>query len=211
MIVSRMLLTVALVSSSVVVSMEKEQRQEINIQHVLNALIKPRQEGQLSDVELVELYLNNGGNINAKGNILLINPPYWQEMKDVNLLMVSAYCGRPRLMKFLVNECYARLDCTNEFGDTALMMATMNGRASLVRFLLRAGANKNIRNNYGITALDIAYNSPLRHDPFYNQKHSKNYHFPTMIKLLERPDKEKRQYYNEIDNAKNCSVLRITQ
>lgn len=207
MIVSRMLLAVALVSSSVVVTMQKEHKQ-MDIQDVLNALIKPWQEGQLDDIQLVTLYCCSGGNINAKGTVSA--GADGQEMRKMNLLMASVFYGRPRLMKFLINK-YARLDCTNEFGDTALILAAKTGRASLVRTLLASGANKNIRNNNQRTALDEACNSPLRYHPFYNQKHHKNFYFPRMIKYLERPDKEKKQYYNKIDNTKNCPQLLITQ
>ncbi len=192
MIVFRMLLPVALFSCSAVVSMEIVQRQEISIQNILNLIVVGPQ-GEWSDVDLVAFYLQNGGNINAKGTIW-VNPPYWQKVTGMNLLMTSVHYGRARLMKFLINQCYARLDCRNEFGDTALHIAAMHGHTSLARFLLKVGANKNIRNNNGRTALDIAYNSPLRLHPFYNQKRYKNCHFPTMIKLLEPSDKTVRNY-----------------
>ena len=41
-------------------------------------------------------------------------------------------------------------------GNTPLMIASLNGRTEVVRVLLAAGADKDLRNNYGKTALDYA-------------------------------------------------------
>lgn len=192
MIVLRMLLIGVLVSSSTAVSMEKEFR-PMDIQDVLNAIVKPYKEGQLNDIQLVTLYHAGGGNINAKGIVSAFSDG--KKIGQMNLLMTSVVYDRPKLMKFLINKCYIRLDCVNEHGDTALHIAAATSRAGMAKILLASGANKNIQNNNGKTPLDEAYDFPWRNYAFYNNKSegSQNHHFPTLIKLLERPDKKKTQ------------------
>lgn len=199
MIASRMVLLAVLLSNCAVLSMESTPEQKITIQNILDTITKPQR--ALSDIALVTLYLHGGGNINAKGTVPVGSSG--QKISGMNLLMTSVCYDRSKLMKFLINQCYARLDCINEYGDTALHIAAETGRASMVRVLVASGANKNIRNNYNRTPLEEAYNSPRRHLPFYNDKHvydknkwCKNHHFPTMIKFLERPDRERIQYYH---------------
>ncbi len=198
MIVSRLLLIVTLVSSSAALSMEKA----VSIDRLSNAVMFSQSE--LDDVTCAALYLYNGGNINAKRTIILDN---LQEIRGMNLLMTSVMYGRPRLMKFLIRN-YARLDCTNEFGDTALMIAAWYGRASLARLLLKAGANPLVRNKYGLNALWCAENTPLRNHPRYNGD-SKNYSIPKMINSLKKAEGlavEHQQF-----QVANRSQLRIQQ
>jgi ankyrin repeat protein len=47
-------------------------------------------------------------------------------------------------------------DSQNEFGDTALIIASRNGDAKTVRVLLDAGASTKLRNQDRATAADIA-------------------------------------------------------
>jgi len=196
MVMFRMVLAIVLVSSSVVMSMESEYK-GLTIQRVLDTFIKPYQERSLDDIQLVTLYCHCGGNIKAKGTVSV--GANGQKISRITLLMASVCYDRPKLMKFLINKCYARLDCVNEQGDTALHIAAESGRASMARVLLASGADNSIRNNYKRTALEEAYNSSRRYHPFYNTKHCyynkngrkkwcRNYHFPTMINLLERYD-----------------------
>lgn len=179
MIVSRILFTVALVSSSAVLSMEKA----VSIDRLWNTIMPTSSvlSCELDDVTCVALYLYNGGNINATGTIILDN---LQEIRGMNLLMGCTMYGRPRLMKSLI-KWGASLDCTNEFGDTALMIAAWYGRASLVRLLLKAGADPLVQNKYGANALWCAENTPLRHHPRYDGR-SKNYNIPKMINNLKK-------------------------
>jgi ankyrin repeat protein len=53
-------------------------------------------------------------------------------------------------------------DTQNEFGDTALIIASRNGDVSLVKRLLDAGAATRIRNRDRATAADIAEARSLR-------------------------------------------------
>ncbi len=202
MIASRVVFLTILFSNCAALSMESTREQKITIQNVLDTIIKPQR--ILSDVALVTLYLHGGGNINAKGTLSVGSSGH--QISGMNILMTSVYYDRPKLMKFIINQCYARLDCINEYGDTALHMAAQTGRMSMVRVLLASGADKSIRNKNNKTALEEAYSSPLRHHPFYTQKHvydkkkhCNNHYFPKMIKLLECPDKKKTQYYNAIN------------
>jgi ankyrin repeat protein len=57
-----------------------------------------------------------------------------------------------RITKFLI-EAGAQLNCTKPHGMTLLMMACQNNDAALVKMLLAYGANPNVCNNEGITAL----------------------------------------------------------
>ena len=199
MIASRLVFLTILLSNCALLGMESTREQKITIQNVLDTIIKPQR--ILSDVALVTLYLHDGGNINAKGTLSVGS--FGLKISGLNVLMASVYYDRPKLMKFLINQCYARLDCVNEYGDTALHIAAKRSCASVVRVLLASGANKNIRNHNGKTALEEAYNFSLQHHPFYAEKqcyaknkYCKNHHFPTMIKLLERPDKGRTQILN---------------
>ena len=48
------------------------------------------------------------------------------------------------------------MNATDIAGRTALMMASLGGRAEVVRLLIAAGAEVNIRDIYGFTALTMA-------------------------------------------------------
>jgi hypothetical protein len=180
MIVFRGLFIVALVSSSVVLSMQ----QNMSINYVLNAVIqKPY---GVDGVRLVQSYLNNGGSVNAKGTIFIGS----QKMTKMNLLMVSALVGYTKLMRFLLEEEYIQLNCKSEVGNTALMIAAVNGRTGLVSLLLDAGADPLARNQlyYNTTALWQAENSPIRYHPLHNSD-NKYYNFPRMIAFLKEAER----------------------
>lgn len=205
MVILRALLITMMVSGGAIFGMEDLEnmsRQKVDINTLLKAVEK-------NDIELIESYINNGGNINAKGTIPA--SPYLKKIKEMTLLMTSAFYGRPKLMKILI-ENDAQLNCTNEFGDTALMMAARTGRTSLVKSLVKAGADKSIQNNDGKTALDEANSSLLRSVPFYNctiprrsksgskklngdsknlKYGSRNLNFPEMITFLEKTKNDK--------------------
>jgi len=53
-------------------------------------------------------------------------------------------------------EMKADLNCIDEDGWTALMFAAVEGHAPLVAVLLKAGADKEIKNKDGQTAADLA-------------------------------------------------------
>jgi len=47
-------------------------------------------------------------------------------------------------------------DAQNEFGDTALIIASRNGNTALARRLVNAGASTRLRNKDRLTAADVA-------------------------------------------------------
>jgi ankyrin repeat protein len=53
-------------------------------------------------------------------------------------------------------EMKADLDIQDEDGWTALMYAAVEGHAALVSAIVKAGANKNVKNVDGRTAADLA-------------------------------------------------------
>lgn len=181
MTVFRILSLVMLLGNSALFSMEnsKKSNRQNDINSVLVAVVK-------NDIESIKAYYRNGGNINTKGSIS--DDPYLQQ---VNPLMVAAFYGRPKALKELI-QMGVELNHVNESGDTALHMTARTGRASLVRLLVKAGANPCIRNCNGLTARDEADNSLLRHFPLHNGR-SKNCNFKRMINLLKRTE----GYYTE--------------
>lgn len=48
------------------------------------------------------------------------------------------------------------IDAQDDNGLTPLMCATRNGHLNVVQYLIKEGANPNIKNNEGKTALDLA-------------------------------------------------------
>jgi ankyrin repeat protein len=50
----------------------------------------------------------------------------------------------------------AELDAQNDFGDTALIIASRDGNAELVRRLVAAGASAKLRNQDRVAAVDVA-------------------------------------------------------
>ena len=56
----------------------------------------------------------------------------------------------------LLLENYAYIDAESPNGSTPLMMAAMYGSADTVKVLLLAGADANLKNSLGLTALDFA-------------------------------------------------------
>lgn len=55
------------------------------------------------------------------------------------------------------------LNASDEYGYTPLMVCTANNNSDLVKILLELGADRNILNQDGQTAKDIAYKTGLRH------------------------------------------------
>jgi hypothetical protein len=180
MIASRILACVVILSNCAVLSMESWQRKrQVDIDIILEAV-------NFNDVEYVERYIADGGDINLKGTIPA--NAYSKAIKRMTPLMTAAFYGRPKLMKIFIGNG-AKLNCTNEHGDTALIMTARLHYSSLARLLVKAGANKNIHNKEGKTALEEAQGSLMRR--FYRDysgKYGKNHSFAELTKLL--TDKE---------------------
>jgi ankyrin repeat protein len=80
------------------------------------------------------------------------------DMKGESALMIAAKYASTDILQVLV-AARAKLDATNNQGQTALMVAIQSSRPwklENVRFLLKSGANVNIKDNENITALELA-------------------------------------------------------
>ena len=55
---------------------------------------------------------------------------------DRTLLMLAAWRGRVRVVRFLLEQCGADVNAADDLGMTALMMAAWSGRLQVVRYLL---------------------------------------------------------------------------
>lgn len=148
-----------------------------------------------NDIESARLLIKAGADVNQVDNIK--DTPYLyagangrleilKEMVDTgrvnfdlknryggNTLIPAAEKGHLETVKYLVTLPEIDVDYQNNFGYTALIEAVALTSGSevfqdIVRVLLSAGANKDLKDNSGLTALDYA--------------HQKNY--SEMIKLL---------------------------
>lgn len=87
--------------------------------------------------------------------------------KRTQMLLAAAEAGdNPRVELMLatgldVNSPYSGRRMMIEPGGTALMMATWKNKASTVKLLLSKGANVNVKDNYGYTALSHAYDPEI--------------------------------------------------
>lgn len=206
MIIFRMLLIIMLLGNGAILSMESRKNrseqihailsmergnERVDIHTTLEMILNIKndkekdtsydnEEKDRSYNDKVELYIKNGGDINVKGNIS-------NDLQDMNLLMVTALYGLPKIMKTLL-ENNVQLDCVNKDGDTALHLAAKNMRSSLACLLVRAGANKDIQNKNGKTPLDEAKDSPLcfKYRHFSKKNGGYNFCVPRMMNLLRK-------------------------
>lgn len=98
-------------------------------------------------VKVIKKLLDAGANINIV-----------DEGSKYSLLCASVLTGKPEILHAFI-EKHPDLDIQNTDGDrnTALITACMINNIDLVEILVEAGANLNIRNTKGKTALDYAY------------------------------------------------------
>ena len=68
----------------------------------------------------------------------------------------AAYWGHIDTVKFLVNNLKLDVNHQDNEGDTALHDAARFGHTEVVQFLVNSGANVNLKNKSGFTAMDIA-------------------------------------------------------
>ena len=78
-----------------------------------------------------------------------VNKPGWTP------LHYASSGGMTNVVQLLL-ENYAYIDAESPNGSTPLMMAAMYGSADTVKVLLLAGADANLKNSLGLTALDFA-------------------------------------------------------
>ena len=73
----------------------------------------------------------------------------------------AARSGHLTIVKVTIKK-NARIDKQNTIMFTDLMAASVNGHADVVRLLLANGANPDLKNNEGKTAIDYAENSSVK-------------------------------------------------
>lgn len=78
-----------------------------------------------------------------------VNKPGWTP------LHYAATGGHVEIMQMLL-DAHAYIDAASPNGSTPLMMASMYGTSSAVKFLLEAGADSTVKNSLGLTAIDFA-------------------------------------------------------
>jgi hypothetical protein len=71
-------------------------------------------------------------------------------------LMKACYWGHIHMMTFLLDELKVDVNVQDYAGDTALFDAARFGHKEVVAALLKAGADKTLKNNAGKTAADVA-------------------------------------------------------
>ena len=94
-------------------------------------------------VELVEMLLNNGADVNATDN------------NGDTALSFASQNGHTEIVAMLL-AARADVNIKSDFGGTALMLASLRGHTEIVAKLLAARADVNAENNYGQTALSLA-------------------------------------------------------
>ena len=79
-----------------------------------------------------------------------------------NLFLKMAQDGDIDGLQWFIRENKVDINTADSFGWTALMCAAKNGHKACITFLLRKGANDNLKNKQGHTAQDIAKQSGNR-------------------------------------------------
>lgn len=98
-------------------------------------------------VELIQLLIDYGASITDS------------DYRLDNCLMKAARGNNINVMEKLLCNDKININEQDANGNTALNIATMCGNKEAIEILLRDGANVNIRNHYGKSALDIANNN----------------------------------------------------
>ena len=96
------------------------------------------------DPAKMEQFLSAGADINAR-----------DENNDTPL-MVSARHGQSAIVELLLSRRGIDLDATNHSRCTAFMEASEKGHAEIVKFLVKAGSNVNVKSADGFTPLALA-------------------------------------------------------
>jgi ankyrin repeat protein len=71
-------------------------------------------------------------------------------------LFMRAALGSKQTADLILAKDNSLLNKTNRLGETALMKCVLFGNNSMVRHLIKTGADTQIKNNGGLTAFDIA-------------------------------------------------------
>jgi hypothetical protein len=111
------------------------------------------------DVELLQLLIRNGADVNYAVDqgqtVLMLAAARGIYSQCGNDPLLTFYRGNVEEVKSLL-AAGARVDDADGDGNTALMLASKNARSDCVKLLLDAGANVQVKNKYGWTALIYA-------------------------------------------------------
>jgi ankyrin repeat protein len=114
------------------------------------------------DVDLLHLLIRKGADVNHQPEqgrtILMIAVTEGLYIQCGNDPLVTSYTGNTEIVTALL-DAGARVDEADNEGNTSLMLAAQRARSGNVQLLLKAGANVNLRNAHGWTALIYAVNS----------------------------------------------------
>ncbi len=114
---------------------------------------------------LIELIRNN--NSDDVKRFLLDNKDVdlitWSSLRaGDSLLMIAVIYGDVDIIESLISAGVNNVNHKNIFGETALIFAVASEKYPIVGVLLKAGADPNIKNNKGKTALDIAKSQAMK-------------------------------------------------
>jgi len=128
-------------------------------------------------LDLIPLYVSHGVDINARDQeddtpiTLAINYFYEAKAFDTQVVFVGDN-NQPNEIEFkpdpyktleILVKSGVNLNEFNQYGNTLLMDCVTKDSSELVNILLELGADKNIKNNYGETAKDLAYDLGRRY------------------------------------------------
>mgnify|MGYP000535365496 CR=1 FL=1 len=123
--------------SAVLLAQEPQTRVEVSNPNNESALMMAALHNQ---IEVATVLIERGAEVNRKG---------WTP------LHYAATRGHIAMMRLLL-ENSAYIDAESPNGTTPLMMAAMYGSPEAVKVLIQAGADLNIKNQLGLSALDFA-------------------------------------------------------
>ena len=102
------------------------------------------------DLEIVKFLVESGADVNAK------------DKEGWSVLMEASYEGHLKVIKYLIENGKVNVNAKDDDGWTALMRASWRGYFEIVKYLVEKGADINIKNNNGKTALDLADSEKIK-------------------------------------------------